>query len=193
MTLSVKLSRISLPSQDLLFLLWCNIFHRSWQPGPEVTIIMARWQRLSPLIASVFSSRSAPRLLLLAPLLAAIGPAAPAHLYLPSSAPEAQWHGPIVQSDQTSDKADPGTAGEWQDIDFGGKKSWLNHWLMTAESLLIDPDCFLRGKDIHFCQVRWDLVPLSCFNWWLTGRSPSTWLHQGGKSPSGDLTEWSHF
>lgn len=145
--LSVKLSRISLPSLDLLFILWCNIFHRNWQPVPEVTIIMARWQRLSPLIASVFSSRSAPGFLLVAPLLAAIGPAAPVHLYLPSTAPEAQWHGPIVQSDQTSDKADPGTAGECPDIDFGGKKSWLNYWL----SLSIDPDCFLCGKAVCFC------------------------------------------
>lgn len=43
----------------------------------------------SPLIASVFSSRSAARLLLVAPLLAAIGPAARVHVCLPGAAAEA--------------------------------------------------------------------------------------------------------
>lgn len=91
---ALKLLRISLPSLELLFTLWCNIFLWSWQPGPEVIIIMARWQRLSPLIASVLlSSHSAARLLLLAPLLAAIGSAARVHVRLSSAAPEAHWHG----------------------------------------------------------------------------------------------------
>lgn len=67
----------------------------------------------SPLIASVlFLPCSAARLLLVAALLAAIGPGACVHVCLSSVAATTPGHGETVQSDQKSNEAHPRAAGE---------------------------------------------------------------------------------
>lgn len=91
---------------------------QSWQPWPEVVIIMVRWQRLFSNCFRFFCffppPHSAAGLLLFAALVAAIGSAACVLFCLTCTSPALQRAGQTVQPDPKPHEAHPRAAGEWR-------------------------------------------------------------------------------